>query len=732
MKHFSNYNWNNLCNLTNIVKSGSKKIRYYNYPFSFDIETSSFYYDEMKRACMYIWMFSINGEVVYGRTWGEFEYFLEELKIRLKLDYYNRIIVYVHNLSYEFQFMISHVKFSEVFARKKRHPIKALVNECFEFKCSYFLSGLSLEKTAENITITKIEKQVGFLDYTKLRHSKTILSEKELKYCEYDCLVLHYFILEEMGKNNNDITQIPLTKTGYVRRYCRNYIKSHTNYKRYRMKILEEAPIEEELFVLLNKAFQGGYTHANYRKLFSILQNVHSIDFTSSYPAQMVAHKYPRGKFTKADILSKEQFFSMINKYACVFEIRLTNVESISSHHILSASKCAYGTSEKYKAKIDNGRLVRSDEIYTFMTDVDFKNFEKFYTYDEIGINNFYFTTYDYLPKEIIECVLKFYADKTTLKDVPDKIAEYFVSKGMVNGIYGMMVTNPLNDEILFEEEEWGKSRPPIEAALYNSYKSINQFLCYQWGVWITAWARYELFKGIKAIGEDVIYSDTDSIKFVNLQQHEDFIINHNKEIIDNLTRTLLHFDLDLDLLSPKDIKGEEHTLGIWTYEGMYDKFKTLGAKRYMTLKNGNYEITVSGLFKKRLKAKDENGNYIKDENGNQIYEKTPTEYILSHGDFDFFTNEMEIPKDYSRRLTHTYSKEPGFKIVNLQDYQGNLCTVSEYHYIHLEASTFSMKLGDDFIKFLLGSDNPEALFLRERRPELQINRLHREIENYG
>ena len=42
------------------------------------------------------------------------------------------------------------------------------------------------------------------------------------------------------------------------------------------------------------------------------------------------------------------------------------------------------------------------------------------------------------------------------------------------------------------------------------------------------------------------------------------------------------------------------------------------------------------------------------------------------------------------------------------------------------------MKLGDDFIKFLLGSDNPEALFLRERRPELQINRLHREIENYG
>lgn len=727
MIHFSNYNWDNLNNLKNIVISGSKKIRYYNYPFAFDIETSSFYHNNEKRACMYIWMFSINGEVVYGRTWSEFEFFLEELRIKLKLDYYNRIVVYVHNLSYEFQFLINHVEFSEVFARKKHHPIKCLINNSFEFKCSYFLSGLSLEKTAENITITKIEKLVGYLDYRKLRHSKTVLDKDELDYCEHDLLVIHYFILEEMRKNNNDISKIPLTKTGYVRQYCRNYIKSHTNYKRYREKILLEAPIEEELFTLLNKAFQGGYTHANYKKLFSLIPDVHSIDFTSSYPAQMIAHKYPRGKFTKCDITSKSQFLDMINKYACVFEIRLTDVESKTSHHILSSSKCAYGTNEKYNAKVDNGRLVRSDEIYTYMTDVDFKNFEKFYTYKEIGIHNFYFTTYDYLPKEIIECVLKFYSDKTTLKDVSEKIAEYFVSKGMVNGIYGMMVTNPLNDEILFEEDEWKKETPDISAALYKSYKSVNQFLCYQWGVWITAWARYELFKGIIAMNEDCVYCDTDSIKFVNLQKHEDFIIEHNKEIINNLTMTLLHFDLDVSLLSPKDIKGKEHTLGIWEYEGKYDLFKTLGAKRYMVKKGDKYEITVSGMFKKRLVKKDRNGNEIKDENGNLVYENTPLEYILQHGNFDYFTHEMEIPVEYSKRLTHSYIPKP-YRIENLQDYQGNLCTVSEYYYIHLEPSTFSMKLGDDFVKFLLGADNPEALFLREKRPELRINKLHREV----
>lgn len=727
MIHFSEYNWEKLNNLTDIVKSGSKKIRYLNYPFAFDIETSSFYYNNEKRACMYIWMFSINGDVVYGRTWSEFEFFLEELRIKLKLDYYNRIIVYVHNLSYEFQFLISHVDFNEVFARKKRHPIKCLINNSFEFKCSYFLSGLSLEKTAENITITKIEKLVGFLDYRKLRHSKTVLYDNELAYCEHDLLVIHYFILEEMGKNGNDISKIPLTKTGYVRQYCRNYIKTHTNYKRYREKILNEAPIEEELFCLLNKAFQGGYTHANYKKIFSLISDVHSIDFTSSYPAQMVAHKYPRGKFIKCEIRDKEHFKEMINKYACVFEVRLTNVESKTSHHIISSSKCAYGTSEKYNAKIDNGRLVRSDEIYTFMTDVDFKNFEKFYTYDEIGVNKFYFTTYDYLPKEIIECVLKFYSDKTTLKDIAEKIAEYFVSKGMVNGIYGMMVTNPLNDEIYFEDDEWKKETPEISSALYKAYKSVNQFLCYQWGVWITAWARYELFKGIIEMGDDCIYCDTDSIKFVNLQKHEDFIVNHNKEIFNNLALALLHFDLDVDLLSPKDIKGKSHPLGVWEYEGKYDLFKTLGAKRYMVKKGENYEVTVSGMFKKRLIKKDENGNKIYDKNGNPVYDKTPLEYIIMKGNFDYFTHEMEIPAEYSKRLTHSYIPKP-YRIENLKDYQGNYCTVSEYNYIHLEPSTFSMKLGDDFVKFLLGADNPEALFLREKRPELQINKLHREV----
>lgn len=728
MIHFKQFNWDSF-QLTSIVKS--KGIRYYNYPFSFDIETTSFLQNGEKRSCMYIWMMSLNGITVYGRTWSEFEWFLEEIKINLNLDEYNRIIIYVHNLSYEFQFLIGHVDFTSVFARKKRHPIKAVANGCFEFKCSYFLSGLSLDKTAENLTSVKIEKLKGY-DYRKIRHYLTPLTEKELEYCEHDVKILHYYILEEIQKNNGKITEIPLTKTGYVRRYCREYIKQHTNYKYYRNHITNEAPFDPDLFILLNKAFAGGYTHANYEYLFMKNRDVHSIDLTSSYPCQMIQHKYPRGHFHNCNITSKQQFLKYISTFACIFEIRITKVKSKTPHHIWSSSKCDYGThdtkKEKFNAIIDNGRLVSSDEIYTRMTDVDFKIFDMYYTYEDIYINNFWYTTYDYLPKEIIECILKFYSDKTTLKDVLDKVAEYLVSKGMVNGIYGMCVTNPVNDEIVFNEEEWSKERPEIGTALNKSYNSVNQFLCYQWGVWVTAWARYELLSTLREINEDAIYCDTDSIKFVNLQKYEPLIERYNENVKNNLIKTCEHYNIDTSLLHPKDIKGNEHWLGVWTYEGKYEIFKTIGAKRYMYSKYYKKKnriethITVSGLSNVYLNPDD----YTPDTE--QSEKMTPTQYILDHGGFDFFTNEMEIPASYSKRLTHTYIDNAPYRC-ELEDYNHVKAVVSEYCYIHLEPSSFSMKLSDEFIEYLLGVDDEETFGDRSTRPELQVVRLQREVK---
>lgn len=104
--------------------------------YTFDIETTSYFIldgiqhnsidydslneDERKRAIpmstMYIWMLGINDTVYYGRTWDELEEFL--LIIRNYTP--EKKIIYIHNLAFEFQFLYSRFRVSNVFARKSQ------------------------------------------------------------------------------------------------------------------------------------------------------------------------------------------------------------------------------------------------------------------------------------------------------------------------------------------------------------------------------------------------------------------------------------------------------------------------------------------------------------------------------------------------------------------------------------------------------------------------------------
>ena len=100
-----------------------RKITYYNIACSFDIETSSFYIDDEKRACMYIWMLDINGAFVYGRTWDELIKLLSDISDFLGLCHDRRLVIYVHNLSYEFQWIRKHFEWYTVFSLREREPL---------------------------------------------------------------------------------------------------------------------------------------------------------------------------------------------------------------------------------------------------------------------------------------------------------------------------------------------------------------------------------------------------------------------------------------------------------------------------------------------------------------------------------------------------------------------------------------------------------------------------------
>ena len=665
----------------------NKKIEYLNIESAFDIETSSIYVGSEKSAFMYIWMFGIGyGEpVYYGRTWEEFQELTDTLCDTLQLNRDKRLVIYVHNLSYEFQFMRKYFDWLQVFAISERKPIKAVTTSGIEFRDSYILSGYSLAKTAENLQTHKVEKMVGDLDYSLTRHHKTELTLEEIGYCKNDIEVVNAYINEQI-EQYSDITKIPMTNTGRVRTFVRNncyYTSTNhrkTNkgkYTRYR-KIMNDLTLEPDDYKQLKRAFMGGFTHANANYVGKTLNNVTSIDFTSSYPSSMLAEKYPMSRPFKVEPKTVKEFEELCSRYAMVFDIEFHNLRPrIYQENYLSESKAI----KLEKPIINNGRIFSADMVGTTLTEVDYGIMKQSYKWDSISVGNVKAHHKNYLPKDIIKSILELYQGKTELKGVEGSEVEYMLSKGMLNSIYGMSVTDIIQDTHEYDDS-WGVTPANIDEQIEKYNTSKTRFLYYTWGVWITAYSRRNLWTGIVAMGDDYVYSDTDSIKMLNYEQHTEYINNYNELIVRKMNNMMAYYKLDPKLLAPKTITGVEKMIGVWDYEGTYTRFKTLGAKRYLIEENGRLELTVAGLSKK-------NGiKYMLDYcEGN--HEKV----------FKMFNDKLYIPKEHTGKNTHTYiDNEMTFQAT---DYLGETVEVHTKSGVHLESAEFTLSIAQQYGIFL-------------------------------
>ena len=150
---------------------------------------------------------------------------------------------------------------------------------------------------------------------------------------------------------------------------------------------------------------------------------------------------------------------------------------------------------------------------------------------------------------------------------------ERMVSKNMLNACYGMMVTDIVRKEILYENDEWivKKADEKTQLDIYNN--SYNRFLFYPWGVWITAYARRNLWSAIFEFGEDYVYTDTDSIKGFNFDKHMNYFEEYNKDITRKLEVMCDRYKISKDLIKPLTKKGKAKPLGHWEIEDEYNKF---------------------------------------------------------------------------------------------------------------------------------------------------------------
>ena len=408
-------------------------------------------------------------------------------------------------------------------------------------------------------------------------------------------------------------------------------------------------------------------------------ENVASYDFTSSYPAVLLSEKFPMSVGTKYTPTNMSDFRSKLNNYCCMFTITYSNITLKKLYDApISASKCEI----LENGVIDNGRVASATKLKTTITEQDFFIYEEYYDYHIDSIESMYVYEKNYLPYELISCIIELYKNKTTLKGVEDKIAEYQSAKADLNSIYGMMVTDIVRDTITYGEKfGWSSEAGDIVDDIDKVNKSKNRFIFYPWGVWCTAYARRNLFSGISEFKDDYLYSDTDSLKVTNYKLHLTYINRYNDNITHKIHNMCDYYQIPYSEVEPKTIKGESKPIGVWDFEGIYTKFKTLGAKRYMYIdsKNNQLHTTIAGLPKIVCE-----------------------EYISKLKDpFEFFQDDMTIDKDHSHKLCSTYIDSPIDGI--LIDYLGNKSEYHEKSAINLSSIDFTLSMSETYVNYILG-----------------------------
>lgn len=394
----------------------------------FDIESTRI--EEREQSIMYVWQFAAEEFTVYGRTWQEFKAFLRKLKE--KLGDMN-LMIFVHNLSYEFQFLsgIYHFNDYEVFCTDSRKVLKCNMFKNFEFRCSYKLTNLSLAAMAKRYNKKYLKESGEDFDYSKRRFPDTPLTEQELRYCEHDVLAVVESVHKIMELNDDNLYTLPLTSTGFVRRNVK------AGMQEYWFQMKDEMP-PYRCYQLLKSAFRGGNTHANRFYAGEIVGPVTSVDISSSYPSQQCNKKFPVGKWKERNDLSTAQLEKRMSLGAAVImRVYLYDVELRDRYTPVPYIPIAKCISIRYPEDIrrglcfDNGRILQADFLELTISDLDFLLIEKQYRF-RMEIQEMYTAWYDYLPRPIRELNIEYFKKKTELKGVVGEELFYFKNKELL------------------------------------------------------------------------------------------------------------------------------------------------------------------------------------------------------------------------------------------------------------------------------------------------------------
>lgn len=638
------------------------QIAYYDLVSTFDIETTSIEADP-PFSFMYQWQFCLESVVFMGRTWAEFQELLETIRRELDLKIYGTeygmagrgLVCYCHNLSFEFQFARHYLPtlVNPLFTDKYQ-PLLVPTSSGIVFRCSQRLFNKSLEKVTKGFPHAKL---AGDLDYSIKRTTKTPLTPQELSYCYNDVKGLAEALRDRLQHDRYNIASIPLTSTGYVRKDCQRAMNSNPDNR----KVFLDTKLTPKVYAMCRDAFRGGNVHANAAITGTLLHNVASQDISSSYPAQILLRTFPISRWKPIPPLEVRDFFTHLIKTHCLLvRIVLFDIKYIKPDNcpFLSVSKCIID--REAGCKEDNGRIFEAGKIETCLTEIDLFLVFKGYKIGSFKILESYASLRGKLPKELRDVCFKYYQTKTTLKHSqdPDDIYNYNRAKELLNSTYGMMVQRLDRTDFQLVDNEYIPEYKPLKEQIDKFYSSRSSFLNYSHGLYVTAWARYQLQQAIDIVGSDFVYCDTDSCKYLHPEKYEAAfaLLNSKLQALSEKAGAVAY-----------DSNNNPVYIGTYDFEGIYTDFMTLGSKKYLYSYDNAHTIhsVISGVSK-----------------------NVGQQFFSEHG-FEYFTDGRVIAD--SGKLTAYYNDDPphvitidGVKIdtassVTLQDAPYTINVKGEY-----------------------------------------------------
>ena len=616
-----------------------KGSKYCDVPISFDIETTNL---DSGESFMILWGFSFfNKYHITGRSWEEFVSFFDELEYYLK-DWNLNIIIWVHNLNFEYAFLYEFMKdkIKSVFA-KGEHDILDFKTSRTWWKCSAKLVRLPLDKACDMYG-TKTKKLCGSWDYKKIRTKNDELSEEEKQYFIHD-LDATNDLIEEVKKQKDikKLVQMPMTLTGFSRRKLKKSCSSIEYHMKYK-----SLNLDNEIYSMFDENAKGGVNEIEIFQKNKIFHNVKLLDFVSQYIYIMLCEYFPMSAFKSypGNPNNLEEVSKVLRDKCCIFDIKFEHLKLksdkgfgiINTGHVINRNDC------KILTKIDN-RIIEATNVHLVLNELDLKHILKYYDCPGgFTIWNLYTAFRGRLPYEIRDVIFELLQEKVNLSKYDGTEKEYIYQnkKQELNSIAGMIETKLIRDSWILQKDGCFKPQSMDNSSRYHYLtqynKSMAHFVYFPWGNYIISHGRDMTLNLIDCVSKKHLYHDTDSCFAL------EFDWEKVKKLNLDIENKCKKYGYNIGNLGQALLKKENFDL------------KILSPKTYAISKNGKVEITCAGVPK-------EFGKYLNND--------------LSKFEYGFiFPDSMKVAK-YSSRPIHEIEVNgvkhttAGFVYISNQDY---------------------------------------------------------------